>query len=205
MGESGSGKTTSLRNLPAEETVVIDADGKGLAWKGWRNKFNVENKNYVRVSKPMVVLDCMKKVSDAMPHIKYIVIDTLNSIMVNEEMSRMKEKNYDKWIDLAQSVWGICCRANELRDDLTVIVTAHVQVDVEDGYVFSRIKTNGKKLNKLCLESLMPVVLYSKCKDGKYVFETRANNSTAKTPLGAFDSAEIGNDIMLVIKALEEY
>lgn len=206
MGESGSGKTTSLRTLPPDQTMYIDCDGKGLAWKGWREHYNAEKKNYFRVYEPKVVLNCLNKVSNVMPNIKYVVIDTLNSIMANDEMDRMKDKGYDKWADLAQSVWFICRAANTLRDDLTVIVTAHVQTEVtDDGYIFSRIKTNGRKLNKLCLESLMPVVLFSKCKDGKYVFETRASNSTAKTPLGAIEQDEIENDIMLVIKALEEY
>lgn len=205
MGESGSGKTTSLRNLPPEQTVVIDSDGKGLAWKGWREKFSVENKNYAKITDPKLVLNLMTKVSNQMPNVKYLVVDTLNTIMVNDEMERMKDKGYDKWVDLAQSVWFICRKANELREDLIVIVTAHVQTEIEEGYRFDRIKTNGKKLNKLCLESLMPVVLYSKCKDGKHIFETRANNSTAKTPMGAIKETEIENDIMLVIKALEEY
>lgn len=206
MGESGSGKTTSLRNLPADKTIFLDADGKGLAWKGWREQYSTEKKNYYRLYDPKGILSSLNKISATMPNIKYVVVDTLNSIMANDEMDRMKDKGYDKWADLAQSVWFICRAANTLRDDLTVIVTAHVQVDMnDDGYMFSRIKTNGRKLNKLCLESLMPVVLYSKCKDGKYVFETRANNSTAKTPMGAFATDEIENDIMLVIKALEEY
>lgn len=206
MGESGNGKTTSLRNLPAKETVYIDADGKGLSWKGWRKQYNTENKNYYAISNPKNVLALMKRVDSEMKNIHYLVIDTLNTIMANEEMLRMQDKGYDKWIDLAQSVWGICRTANALRSDLTVIVACHVQTDTtDDGYVFTHIKTNGKKLNKLCLESLMPVVLFAKRKDGRYVFETQANNSTAKSPMGAFDSEEIENDIMLVIKGLGEY
>lgn len=65
--------------------------------------------------------------------------------------------------------------------------------------------TNGRKLNKICLESKMTTVLLAKAEDGKYVFETRAKNSTAKTPKGAFDTDEIPNDVMLVIDALKDY
>ena len=67
------------------------------------------------------------------------------------------------------------------------------------------IKTSGKKLDKICLESKFTTVLFSKCVDGRYLFETQANNSTAKSPMGAFDTMEIDNDITKVIEALEEF
>ena len=75
----------------------------------------------------------------------------------------------------------------------------------ENGYMFTRIKTTGKKLDKIVLESKFTTVLLSKCVDGRYLFETQARNSTAKSPLGAFEEFEIDNDITKVIKALEEY
>ena len=93
-----------------------------------------------------------------------------------------------------------------MRDDVTVIFIAHTQTDHDDnGYMFTRIKTSGRKLDKITLESKFPVVLWAKTIDGKHVFETRANNSTAKTPLGAFDDALIDNDIMAVLDALKDY
>lgn len=96
--------------------------------------------------------------------------------------------------------------AHFLRDDLTIIFTAHTQTERdESGYSFTRIKTSGKKLDKIVLESKFTTVLISKCIDGRYMFETRANNSTAKSPMGAFSSLEIPNDITEVLKALEEY
>ena len=48
-------------------------------------------------------------------------------------------------------------------------------------------------------------MLYAVAKDGEYVFKTHADNSTAKTPLGAFEEDEVPNDIVKVLKALEEY
>lgn len=207
MGESGSGKTTSLRNLPAKDTLFIDCDGKGLSWKGWKKQYNTDNKNYARIYKPDAVMSMMSRVQEGdMKGIRYLVIDTINGIMVGDEMDRMKEKGYDKWQDLAQSVYKIVVYANMMRDDLTVIFTAHTEtVNEDNGYTFTRIKTNGKKLNKICLESKFTTVLLSKCVDGKYLFETQSNNSTAKTPMGAFEEKEIENDIMTAIKALEDF
>lgn len=206
MGESGAGKTTSMRNLPPEETCYIDADGKGLSWKGWRKQYSKENKNYIKTDDPDKVKLCMQRVNNEQTHFKYLIIDTLNGIMVGDEMRRMQEKGYDKWVDLAQSVWNIVDFANNMRDDLTVIFTAHTQTESDDnGYQFTRIRTNGKKLNKIYLESKMTTVLLAKKKGDRYLFETQANQSSAKSPMGAFDTLEIDNDIVQVIQALEEY
>ena len=93
-----------------------------------------------------------------------------------------------------------------MRDDVTIIFVAHTQTDHDDnGYMFTRIKTSGRKLDKITLESKFSTVLLSKCVNGKFLFETQANFSTAKTPMGAFEEKEIDNDIVQVMKALEEY
>lgn len=202
IGESGSGKTTSLRNLPPDETFYIDADGKGLSWKGWRNQYNKQKKNYLKTDDPDTVYNIMREVHEKQKQFKYLVIDTLNGIMVGEEMRRAKESNFNKWTDLAQSVFNIVDVANKLRDDLTIIMLGHSQT-TDDG--FTCMLTNGRKLNKIKLESKLTTVLLAKANDGKYVFETHANNSTAKTPMGAIEEDEIPNDIVLVIKALEEF
>lgn len=207
MGESGAGKTASLRSLPPKETLILDCDGKGLPWKGWRGQYNTENRNYVRAYKPDTVMRVMERVQDGdLAHVKYLAIDTLNGIMVGDEMDRMKEKGYDKWQDLAQSVYGIVTYANMMREGLAVIFTAHTEtVNEDNGYTFTRIKTNGKKLSKICLESKFNTVFLAKCAGGQYLFETQARNSTAKSPMGAFEEFEVENDIMEVIKALEEF
>lgn len=208
MGESGSGKTTSMRELDPKTTFYIDCDKKGLSWKGWRNQYSFEKLNYMATDTIGTVDQILDKINaqDNMKHIKVVVIDTLNGLMVADEVRRMKEKGYDKWQDLAQCVWELLDRLYTLRDDLTIIVVCHSQTQKdEDGYVFTRIKTSGKKLDKLNVESKLTTVLYAIAKDGEYVFQTKANNSTAKTPMGAFEADEIPNNIVDVLKALKEY
>lgn len=203
IGTSGSGKTTSLEKLDPKQTFYIDADGKGLSWKGWRKQYNKENKNYFQCDAPEQIFSLMQTIDEKQKQIKFLVIDTLNGCMVADEMRRSKEKAYDKWVDLAQSVYNIVDYSNKMRDDLTVILIGHTQTS-DDG--FTCMLTNGRKLNKICLESKMTTVLLSRINDnGEYVFETRAKNSTAKTPRGAFDADEIPNDITLVIDALKDF
>ena len=211
MGESGSGKTTAMRNLPPTETFYIDCDKKGLNWKGWRKQYSVDNKNYFATDSFSTCKTLMDKVdkSENFRHIKYLVIDTINGMMVAEEMRILAMQGGDKrsaWTDLASNGWDIINKALTLREDLTVIILCHSETISDDnGIVKTRIKTNGRKLEKLVLESKMTTVVWSVRQDGKYKFILSADGSTCKVPLGAFQADECENDIMIVIKALEEY
>lgn len=210
MGESGSGKTTSMRNLPPEETFYIDCDKKGLNWKGWKDQY-VLKKNYGRSDSFKGVSVMLQKIDkdEEWKHIRYVVIDTINGMMVAEEMRILAMQAGDKrsaWSDLAQNGWSIINQALTMRDDLTVIILAHSEtVSDDNGIIRTRIKTNGRKLEKLVLESKMTTVVWAVRQDGKYKFILSADGSTCKVPLGAFDTDECPNDIMIVIKALEDY
>ena len=211
MGESGSGKTTAMRNLPPKETFYIDCDKKGLNWKGWRKQYSVDNKNYFATDSFSTCKTLMDKVdkSENFRNIKYLVIDTINGMMVAEEMRILAMQGGDKrsaWTDLASNGWDIINKALTLRDDLTVIILCHSETISDDnGIVKTRIKTNGRKLEKLVLESKMTTVVWSVRQDCKYKFILSADGSTCKVPLGAFQTDECENDIMIVIKALEDY
>lgn len=206
MGESGSGKTTSIRNLNPEETYIIDCDKKGLSWKGWKEQYSEEKKNYTKTDFPQVVKQYLTNINDKAPHIKTVIVDTVNGIMVADEMRRSKEKGYDKWMDLAACVYDLVDYALTCRDDLNIIFMCHTQTEVNDsGYQFTHIKTSGKKLDKIVLESKFSTVLLAKCIDGKHIFETQSNFSTAKSPLGVFEDKIIENDLARVIEAFKDF
>jgi len=202
MGQSGSGKTYSMRFLDPKETFYIDCDGKGLNWKGWKKQYNKTNKNYYRNDNPDTVLSVIKQIDKEQKHVKNIIVDTINGIMIGDEMRRMKEKGYDKWSDLAQTVYYIVHDANLYREDLNIILVAHIQVE-DDG--FTRILTNGKKLNKTQLETMLNNVLLAKRVEGEYVFEVVPSNNTVKTFNGLFETETIPNNIVDVIKAIREF
>lgn len=211
MGESGSGKTTSMRNLPPKETFYFDCDGKGMNWKGWKAQYSQDKKNYWRSDSFSIVSQIMDKIDkdEQCKNIKYVVIDTINGMMVAEEMRILAMSSGDKrsaWSDLAQNGWAIINKALAMRDDLTIIILCHSEtISDENGIIRTRIKTNGRKLEKLVLESKMTTVIWSVRQDGKYKFILSADGSTCKVPLGAFEDSEIDNDIMLVIDALKDF
>ena len=81
-GESGSGKTTAMRNLDPKTTLYIDCDKKGLSWKGWREQYNAENQNYIKTDFTQVVQQTLQKIDkvEKWKHIKVVVIDTINGL-----------------------------------------------------------------------------------------------------------------------------
>lgn len=208
MGESGSGKTTSLRTLDPSTTFIIDADKKGLSWRGWRAQYNAEARNYKVEDDNAIILSMLRPINSSpkLAHIKTVVIDTINGVMVSDEYHRRNEKGYDKWQDLAWSIWGIIDYALTMRDDLTVVFLAHAQTERDDsGVLFTRVKTSGRKLDKLVVESKFSIVLEAKQLDGEYVFETRNPLSTSKAPMGMFEDSTIPNDMAAVVAAVDEY
>lgn len=207
MGASGEGKTTSLRNLDPKTTFIVDSDKKGLPWKGWKNQYNNESKNYVKTDFAETALNYLQRCNKEkeFAHIKTFVVDTLNGIMVADEMRRSKDKGYDKWQDLAACIYNLVDEALKVRDDLNVIFICHTQTERDDsGYSYTRIKTSGKKLDKIVLESKFNTVLLAKCVDGHYVFETQSNFSSAKSPAGALEQIE-ENDMAVILDKLKEY
>jgi hypothetical protein len=216
MGESGAGKTKAMEHLDPKTTMYIDSDLKGLNWKGWRTQYNSKNANYVATdsfSNVSRLLDRINKLEGddkkTFGNIKTIVIDTLNGMMVAEEMRILAMQGGDKrsaWTDLAANGWDIINKALKMRSDLTVIILCHSETISDDnGIIRTRIKTNGRKLEKLVLESKMTTVIWAVRQDGKYKFILSADGCTCKVPFGAFETDEIDNDITIVLKALEEY
>jgi len=212
VGESGNGKTTSIRTLDPSETFYINADGKPLPLKGWKKSYNLENKNYINTSDPKAIENILREISSKVPRIKHIVIDTMNAIMVDDEFKRMKTKSFDKWIDLAVSIYDIVKVSNkELRDDLKIYMFFHSEeLRDESGEIkYQKILTNGKRLGKVRLETKFTIVLFARVsgKDGnnEFYFETRKNNSTGKTPFGMFKDFKIPNDLKIVSDTIDEF
>ena len=214
IGESGSGKTTAMRTLDPATTFYIDVDGKGLSWKGWKNQYHgalgkdQPMPNYFKTRDIQMIRACVEKVATdpKYKNVRTIVIDTLNTAMVDKEVKGMREKGYDKWIDLASYVWDLIEAAGNLRDDLTIIFTFHSETVRDDlGYSFTHIKTNGRKLEKLVLESLFTTVLLARMNDaGENVLVSKAQNATCKAPMGALPD-EMPNDMQAVLDALKDY
>jgi hypothetical protein len=222
LGEPGTGKTRSLKTLDPKSTFIICPDEKELSFRGKdyqtifkedTKKLDLQKTNFYETTSPKLVLDLLKIISDSMPHIKVVVIDTITSLQIAEFMDKVKEKGFDKYTDMALDTYVILKSLRKLRDDLTIVVMAHVENNYDsDGVLRTSFKVPGGKLigEKIKVEGMFTTVLFTEVimEQGvpKYYFITQNNGkNTCKSPEGMFDDIRIPNDMDFVITTMKEY
>ena len=211
-GESGSGKSTSIKHLDSKETYLINVSGKSLPFKGSAKLYNVDNKNYYEPTGILDTLAKLKVVSEKATHIKQVIIDDSNYLQTFNMMGKAMETGYTKFTVLAKDIVTLIQEAKKLRSDLIIYYVSHIDA-VEDGedVVNYKLKTIGKMLdNQVVMEGLFTVILYAtvECKgdDCKYLFLTnRYGKYLAKSPDGMFKDLKIENNLQLVSDAIREY
>ena len=194
LGNSGTGKSASLRHFKKDEVLVINCAGKPLPFKS--DIVTIEP-SFQRLTTE--ILQAMEKTQK-----KVIVIDDAQYIMSFQYMRRIKENGWDKWNDIQGDFFNIIMKTDELPKDVTVYFLSHIQKD-EDGS--EKIKTMGKMLDeKITIEGLFTTVLKTSVQDGKYCFLTQNNGKdTVKSPIGMFDYYAIVNDLKYVDEKLRNY
>lgn len=202
LGESGSGKTCSLRNVDSSNALLIQPTRKPLPFRstGWKEiKAKGDGHNiYVCDDVPRII-QCMK----ACPF-DIIVIDDFQYLLANLFMRRRTENGFQKFSDIGGAGFDIVKAASELADNKRVYVLAHTQTD-DFGNV--KVKTLGKMLDdKIVIEGMFTTVLRTHVENGKYQFQTQTNGQdTVKSPMGLFTEQFIENDLAAVDKAICDY
>lgn len=191
IGKSGSGKSTSLRNLKREEYSLVNPLAKRLPFKGGQT--GLESCDY----------ELIKKFIQETPK-KIIVIDDSNYLLTMEMMKKAKETGYGKFTDIALNYWKLIEFIKNLDGDKRIYLMSHEEID-EFGNI--GVKTVGKMLsNQCCVEGLYTIVLRATNENGKFQFRTKtAGNDIVKTPIGLFEDELIDNDLKLVDDTICEY
>lgn len=194
LGNSGTGKSASMRNFKADEICVISCAGKPLPF---RNNFDVVKPTFENLSQD--VMDAIVKTDK-----KVIVVDDAQYIMSFQYMRRIHENGWDKWNDIQGDFFQIIQSVDLLPDDVTVYFLSHTQRD-DEGH--EKIKTMGKMLDeKITIEGLFTTVLKTSVQDGHYYFVTQNNGmDTVKSPIGMFDTYAIDNDLKYVDEKIRNY
>ncbi|MEB0133437.1 ATP-binding protein [Pseudomonas sp. CCI2.4] len=202
LGNSGSGKSTSLRNLDPAKTLLIQCIKKPLPFKavGWKTRTTLKDEgNVIRTDSPAII----EKIMRSSPH-EIIVIDDYQAVMVNELMMRSSETGFTKFADIGKNAWSIFNAAGDLAEHRRVYILAHTQTD-DFGNV--RMKTVGKMVDQtLVPEGFFTIVLRTEATSGDYTFSTQTNGQDCcKSPIGMFDTRHIDNDLSIVDRALVDF
>jgi len=197
MGESGTGKTRSFKDLPPEDVMLFKVTNKPLPFKstGWKESTRVTH-DWERIAKGIRMADKLGK--------KIVIIDDFQYILAEEYLSRSSETGFSKFTEMAVHVREVIRAAQDAPDHIRVYITWHSDTD-EFGK--TRAKTIGKLLNeKICIEGLFTIVLKSQRKEGRYCFSTQTNGfDVCKSPEEMFDNELIDNDLLAVDKSITKY
>lgn len=191
LGESGSGKSASLRNFEPDEIGIFNVASKPLPFR--KKLLKVDKANYG------VIMQALSK-----PTKKVYAIDDSQYLMCFEQFARAKETGYQKFTDMALNFYNLVHFVIEsLPPDVTVYFLHHTDTN-DMGKV--KAKTIGKMLdNQLTLEGLFSIVLLCRTDGTRHYFETQSDGyTTAKSPMEMFDR-EIDNDLKMVDNTIREY
>jgi len=210
IGESGSGKSRSLINLDPKETVLINVANKALPFRGWVNKFSIENKNYKFTMDHSEIAVSITNISNKRPEIKTIIVDDFQYTLVDEFVERAKEIGFTKFNEMAKHIYDLTGPKfiAPLRSDLTIVFLAHNEIK-DDGK--SDMKTIGKILDgHIKVAGLFTVMLHTEIVFGSgtpsFYFRTITDGSkVCKSPEGMFPDKLIPNDLDYVLKCISAY
>lgn len=203
LGESGTGKTASLRNLNPADTLLVQVVKKPLPFRssGW-GYFDKEKNpagNIFVTDRWDQIIAISRKTKR-----QVIVIDDFQYVLANEFMRRTDEKGYDKFTEIGRHTWEVLQALNTLPDGVRVYIPWHTDIS-ESGR--AKAKTIGKMLDeKITIEGLFTIVLRTAVIDGQYFFCTKNSGAdTVKTPMGLFADDRIDNDLASVDAAICDY
>lgn len=195
MGESGTGKSTSMRNCDPATTAIVNPVGKPLPFKGKFTMLNgeVESRKICKFIKEQVTAGK-----------KLLVVDDFQYILSVPYMNRIKENGWDKWNDFGANYFEIIEVCKELPDDVVVAYMTHTET-LENGV--TTIKLIGKLLReKITIEGLFTIVLRTMVSEGNYYFCTQNNGKdTVKSPMGMFPAYAIDNDLNYVADKIRNF
>lgn len=207
LGESGTGKSTSLQNLNPENCTLINVNGKMLPFKpkGWVNRdSNAKTGNVFNTDNTDFICKVIRQTPSPI-----IIIDDSQYLMSNELMKRITNTEsgnsaFQKYNEIARHMWDVFQVAITLPKPTRIYFLSHVATD-DSG--FKKIKTVGKLLDeKIVLEGLATMVLRTEVVNGNYFFSTKNNGmDTVKSPVGMFEEDLIPNDLALVDSKICEY
>ena len=196
MGESGSGKSASLRNFAPNEISVFNVTSKPLPFKQGKTKLpKIDNATYADIANAL-----------ANPNKRAYVIDDAGYLLSFEMFKRANETGYSKFTDMAKNFFDMLDFINtKLPNDIIVYITMHTEDDSEMHRV--KVKTIGKMLDQnLKIEGLFSIVLRAVQTEDGYKFVTRDDMvSTAKSPIGMWEEDMIDNDLKEVDRVIREY
>ena len=194
LGESGSGKSASMRNFTESDVRILNVASKPFPFRNVNKLKKADKATYSMI----------KGAVSSGKSLSYVV-DDAQYLMAFESFEKANETGYTKFTNMAKNYEEMLRYIQEeTTPDTIVYIMQHIETD-ENGKV--KAKTLGKMLDQqLTIEGLFTIVLLCKADRNKHYFVTQSDGTNpCKSPMGMFDEIEIDNDLKLVDDAIREY
>lgn len=216
LGPTGTGKSTSIETLNPKETVIFSVAKNKLPFAGSSKLYNRENENFFKVETAEKIIAGLLKYN-TVPHIKNIIIDDITYVMRKEYFASANKKGYDKFVDIAAHFQSILSTAENLRDDINVILMMHCEEVFSDGAIVGyKPSTIGKLIdstyNPMEVVNVLLMAIPKVEDNGNIEYGFYTNRKVyngvlipAKSPKGMFSEEFVPNDLQAIINTMNDY
>lgn len=223
LGQSGTGKTSSLRNLNPTITAIINTDRKELPIYGWSNvykkilgadgKVDFNKTNYIETAKFANVAKAIEEWSKR-DDLEIIVLDTITHMLTDFYIRETIGKDFKQYQMIAKHFYDVLEKAT--LSGKHIIVFGHTDTKFNDvGEKQIDLRSYGNMITNMEPASYFTTVLMTevrKTEGGReYLFRTETDGSDpAKAPV-IFKGGEVvralpvtmPNDIAEVLHKLD--
>jgi hypothetical protein len=205
VGMSGSGKSSTFRELPADKTVIVNTERKPMPFKGFSKFKNINISKYKDYTK------LMKELKEAGDKYDYVVIDSLTSLLeMCNKYCETVYSGFNIWSEYNSMVYNVLQDIKDLPQQVFVVGIPEF-IEIAPGEIKAVVKTKGKEF-KASIEKEFAIVLHTHLNDDEegniteYLLDTKPSKSTsAKSPNGMYEQRYIPNDATVIDKAINEY
>lgn len=217
VGDTGTGKSTSIATLNPKETFIVNCANKQLPFKGSEKTYNSEAKNIFYTPNAATILSALSKINDEKKEIKNVIIDDAGFIMTELYFAKVNETGFSKFTEIAKQFQSILSYCKSLRSNLNVVIVMHEEDEMSNSIkVKKKPKTIGNLLDSqysplsIVSIALFSTVIYSTDGNASYKFITNRTihngiEVPAKSPQGMFPDLLIDNDLNYVFNKASEY
>ena len=191
LGNPGTGKSSSLRNLKNSEVGYITVTGKELPFRTDIKPTAVKTMKEVK----KMIVGSKKPI---------VVIDDVNYLFTREVFGAEDTKNpFELYDNLSKDFYLLVEAILNKQTEQNFYLFGHLEEPSSNTKSLKTLGQNTRKNNNP--EGWTNIVFESTVDLGEFVFKVKTDGNGVKSPLDMFEDEEIGNDLRVINEKINAY